>query len=170
MAGVRVVTDSACDLPDSLATELGIDIVPLTVRFGDDEFTDRRDLSPAEFWAKCNNSPLLPETSAPSPGAFEEAYRRLAADGADGIVTVTISRDLSATGQAAELAAQAVADVVPVEVIDSRFVSMGQGLIAVGAARLAQAGKGIEDVAGAAVDLIPRTRVYAAIDTLENLK
>ena len=170
MAGVRVVTDSACDLPDSLAAEMGIDIVPLTVRFGDDEFTDRRDLSPSEFWAKCNNSPLLPETAAPSPGAFEEAYRRLAADGAEGIVTVTISRDLSATGQAAELAAQAVADVVPVEVVDSRFVSMGQGLIAIGAARLAQAGKGMDDVAGAAIDLIPRTRVYGAIDTLENLK
>jgi DegV family protein with EDD domain len=170
VAGVRVVTDSACDLPEALAVEMGIEIVPLTVRFGDDEYVDRRDLSPAEFWAKANNSALLPETAAPSPGAFEDAYRRLAADGADGIVVVTISRELSATGQAAELAAKAVAADIAVQVVDSRFVSMGQGLIALGAARLAQAGKGMDDVAGAATDLIPRTRVYAAIDTLENLK
>jgi DegV family protein with EDD domain len=167
---IRVVTDSACDLPDPLANELGIEIVPLTIRFGDEEFVDRRDLSPSEFWARCAHSPLLPETAAPSPGAFEETYRRLAGEGAEGIVVVSISSDLSATGQAAELAAQAVKDTVPVQVIDSRFVSMGQGLIAVGAARLAAAGKGIDDVAGAATDLIPRTRVFAAIDTLENLK
>jgi DegV family protein with EDD domain len=170
MAGIRVVADSACDLPESLATELGIEIVPLTIRFGEDEFVDRRDLSPSEFWARCAKSPLLPETAAPSPGAFEAAYRKLANEGAEGIVVVNISSGLSATGQAAELAAQAVADELPVQVIDSQFVSMGQGLIAVGAARLAAGGKGIEDVAGAARDLIPRTRVFAAIDTLENLK
>jgi DegV family protein with EDD domain len=170
MAGIRVVTDSACDLPAALADELGIEIVPLTLRFGDDEFVDRRDLSPAEFWTRCNNSPLLPETAAPSPGAFEQAYRRLAADGAEAIVAITISGELSATGQAAELAAQAVADTIPVRVIDSKSVSMGEGLIAVAAARLAVAGKGVEDVAGAAIDRIDRTRIYAALDTLENLK
>src|SRR5436190_17301907 len=109
MSGVRIVTDSACDLPAALVTGLGIEIVPLTLRFGDDEFVDRRDLSPAEFWTRCNNSPLLPETAAPSPGAFEQAYRRLAADGIEAIVAITISAELSATGQAAELAAQAVA-------------------------------------------------------------
>jgi DegV family protein with EDD domain len=170
MAGIRVITDSACDLPDALAQEMGIEIVPLTIRFGDEEFVDRRDLSPSEFWKRCGSSPLLPETAAPSPGLFEETYRRLAADGAEGVVAITISSDLSATGQAAELAAQAVSDVIPVRVIDSRFVSMGQGLIAVGAAQLAAQGKSMEDVIGAALDLIPRTRVFAAIDTLENLK
>jgi len=112
----------------------------------------------------------LPETAAPSPGAFEQTYRRLADEGADGIVAIVISGDLSATGQAAELAAQAVKDVIPVRVIDSRSVSMGQGLIAVAAARLAAAGKGMDDVAGAATDLVPRTHVYGALDTLENLK
>jgi DegV family protein with EDD domain len=170
VAGIRVVTDSACDLPAALAEELSIEIVPLTIRFGDDEFVDRRDLSPAEFWNKCTSSPLLPETAAPSPGAFEQAYRRLAESGAEGIVTISISSDLSATGQAAELGAQAVQDTIPIQVIDSRSVSMGQGLIAVAAARLAAAGKGMEDVAGGAIDTIPRTRVFGALDTLENLK
>jgi DegV family protein with EDD domain len=153
-----------------LADELGIEIVPLTIRFGDEEFVDRRDLSPSEFWSRCANSPFLPETAAPSPGAFEQAYRRLAADGADGIVVVSISGDLSATGQAAELGGQAVKADLPVQVVDSKSVSMGQGLIAVAAARLAASGKGMEDVAGAATDLIPRARVFGALDTLENLK
>ena len=72
---VRIVTDSSCDLPEELARKLDIDIVPLTIRFGDEEFVDRRDLSPDEFWAKLATSPVLPETAAPSAGAFEEAFR-----------------------------------------------------------------------------------------------
>jgi DegV family protein with EDD domain len=170
MAAIRVVTDSACDLPQDLADELGIEIVPLTIRFGEESFVDRHDLSPTQFWAKVAGSPVLPETAAPSPGAFEEAYRTLAAGGADGVVCVTLSSELSATYQAAVLAAKAVEGVVPVRVVDSRAVSLGQGLMAVAAARLAKQGKGLDDCAGAATDLVPRTRVYGALDTLENLK
>src|SRR5437660_12562145 len=73
MAGPRVVTDSSCDLPAALVAELDIDIVPLTIRFGAEELVDRRDLSPKEFWARCTTSPVLPETAAPSPGAFERS-------------------------------------------------------------------------------------------------
>ena len=101
MAGPRVVTDSSCDLPADLAAELDVEIVPLTIRFGGEELVDRRDLSPKEFWARCTTSPVLPETSAPSAGAFEDAYRRAAAAGADGVVCITISSQLSATGQSA---------------------------------------------------------------------
>src|SRR5689334_21151681 len=126
MSGVRVVTDSASDLPAAIATELGIEIVPLTFRFGNDEFVDRRDLTPEQFWARCDQSPTLPETSAPSPGAFEQTFRSLAAEGAEGIVCINLSSKLSATGQAAELAADAVADTIPVRVIDSLNVSLGQ--------------------------------------------
>ena len=61
MAGIRVVTDSACDLPQALADEHGIEIVPLTIRFGDEELVDRRDLSAKEFWARSAESPVLPE-------------------------------------------------------------------------------------------------------------
>ena len=57
---VKVVTDSACDLPQELADELGITIVPLTVRFGEEEFVDRKDLTAAEFWARCDASPTIP--------------------------------------------------------------------------------------------------------------
>src|SRR3954462_12025942 len=123
MPGVRVVTDSASDLPAAIAEELGIEIVPLTFRFGAEEYVDRRDLTADEFWAKCEQSPTLPETAAPSPGAFEQAFRSLADEGADGIVCITLSSKLSAPGQAAELAADSVSETIPVTVIDSRSVS-----------------------------------------------
>ena len=67
MARIRVVTDSACDLPEEIARRLDIDIVSLSIRFGDEEFTDRVDLTPETFWAKCKASKTLPETAAPSP-------------------------------------------------------------------------------------------------------
>ncbi|MBV9283556.1 MAG: DegV family protein [Acidimicrobiia bacterium] len=170
MAGPRVVTDSSCDLPADLAAELNIDIVPLSIRFGAEELVDRRDLSPKEFWARCSNSPVLPETSAPSAGAFEEAYRRAADAGADGVVAITISSQLSATGQAAQMAAKSVQGEIPVRHIDSLSVTMGLGMMAAAAARLATEGKGIDEVAAAAESLVSRTRVYGALDTLENLK
>ena len=81
MARIRVVTDSACDIPEEIARRLDIDIVSLSIRFGDEEFTDRVDLTPSEFWAKCKASKTLPETAAPSPGAFQAAYERAKADG-----------------------------------------------------------------------------------------
>lgn len=74
--GVRIVTDSACDLPQSVVDELGIEIVPLTIRMGEEEFVDRRDLTPAEFWARCAAMSQLPETAAPAPGQFEAAKQK----------------------------------------------------------------------------------------------
>ena len=170
MAGIRVVTDSASDLPPDLEAELGIEVVPLTIRFGAEELVDRRDLSPKEFWSRMASSPLLPETAAPSPGAFEEAYRKAGAEGADGVVCITLSGDLSATYQSAVVAAQAVSDDIPVRVIDSRTVTMAEGLMAIAAARAAKQGKGLDDVYGVAEDLVSRTKLYGALDTMENLK
>ncbi|MBW3668123.1 MAG: DegV family protein [Actinobacteria bacterium] len=170
MGAIHVVSDSAGDLPDALAAEHNIEVVPLTIRFGEESLVDRRDLSPTEFWARVASSPVLPETAAPSPGAFEESFRAAAANGADGVVCVTLSAALSATFQSAQLAARAVADVIPVRVVDSRAVSLGQGLMAVAAARMSKRGKSLDDCVGAAEDLVPRTRTYAALDTLENLK
>lgn len=167
---VAIVTDSGCDLPADLATEHGIEIVPLTVRFGNEELVDRRDLSPADFWARVATSRVLPETSAPSPGAFEEAFRAAAGRGAVGVVCLTLSASLSATFQAAQLAAQAVAATVPVEVIDTRAVSIAEGMLAVTAARLAAEGRSLVEVVSAIGELVPRTRIYAALDTLENLR
>ena len=170
MSEVRIVTDSACDLPAPLAASLGIEIVPLTVRFADQEFVDRIDLTPAEFWARCAASSVLPETAAPPPGAFEETFRRLAAEGAPAIVCVTLSSALSATMQSAQVAARAVADEVSVEVVDSRSVTMGLGMIAVAAARLAHTGADVGAIVDHVGALVRRTRVFGTLDTLENLK
>jgi DegV family protein with EDD domain len=167
---IRVVTDSACDLPQALADQLGIRIVPLTVRFGREEFVDRLDLTPAEFWARCADSPVLPETAAPAPGQFELAYRGLVDEGADGVVVVSLSSQLSGTMQSAQLAANAVFGDIPVDVVDSRSVTTGLGMIAVAAARLARQGAKLEEVAGLARDLARRTHVWATLDTLDNLR
>lgn len=167
---VRIVTDSACDLPQSVADELGIEIVPLTIRIDGDEYVDRRDLSVAEFWEKCAASSTLPETAAPAPGQFENTYRQLAADGATSIVTISLSGALSATMQSAELAARSVADLISVTVIDSRSVTLGLGAIVASCARLAAEGATSDDVITHAHDLAGRTRVWGALDTLDNLK
>jgi DegV family protein with EDD domain len=167
---VRIVTDSACDLPQSVADELAIEIVPLTIRIDGNEYVDRHDLTVAEFWAKCAASPTLPETAAPSPGQFEQTYRQLAADGASSVVTINLSGALSATMQSAELAARAVADLIPVTVIDSRSATLGLGAIVASCARMAADGATHDEVVAHARDLAGRTHVWGALDTLDNLK
>ncbi len=167
---VRIVTDSSCDLPQAMADALGIRIVPLSVRFGDTEYIDRTTITATEFWSKCAASATLPETAAPSPGSFEETYRSLAAEGATAIVVVALSSDLSATMQSAELAARAVAPGIDVRIVDSRNASMGLGLTVLACAELAQTGASADDVVARAQSVIPRTRVFAALDTLDNLK
>jgi DegV family protein with EDD domain len=167
---IRIVTDSSCDLPDAVVAEHGIRIVPLTIRFGAEEFLDRYELTPAEFWQRCASSSTLPETAAPAPGQFETVYRELHDEGATGIVVVSLSGALSATMQSAELAAREVADLVPVRVVDSRSVSLGVGTIAIAAARKAAAGGTLDEIADLVRELASRTKVWGALDTLENLK
>src|SRR5262245_24962015 len=103
---VRIVTDSAGDIRPETAAELGIVKVGLTIRFADDEYTDGVDLTPEDFYKKMAAFPGLPETAAPAPGAFEQAFTSLADEGADAIVCVNVSSDLSATMQSAITAAK----------------------------------------------------------------
>ena len=157
--------------PQSVADELGIEIVPLTIRIDGNEYVDRRDLSVAEFWAKCAASPTLPETAAPAPGQFEQTYRQLAADGASSVVTISLSGALSATMQSAELAARSVADLIPVTVIDSRSVTLGLGAIVASCARLAADGATHDEVVSDARATSPGALTCGvALDTLDNLK
>jgi DegV family protein with EDD domain len=170
MNRIRVVTDTACDLPDELLAEMGIGLVPLHIRFGDEELVDRTELTTKEFWARSAESPTLPETSAPAPGAFHEAFTNLADEGATGIVCVNLSSKLSATIQAARQAARDLEGTLPVTVVDSLSVTMGEGLIVLEAAQKAGAGGSIDEVADAARAAVDATHVFGAIDTLENLK
>jgi fatty acid kinase fatty acid binding subunit len=167
---VRIVTDSAADLPTDEAARLAVEVVPLSIRFGSEEFTDGVDLSVTEFYKKLATSETLPETSAPAPGAFEAAFRRQADAGADAVVCINLSEGLSATIQSARNAAKAVAGHLDVHVIDSRSITSGLGTQVTVAAEAAGGGAGVEDVVALVEGMIPRTHVIGALDTLENLK
>ncbi len=169
MARIRVVTDSACDIPENIARRLNIDIVSLTIRFGDEEFTDRVDLSPEAFWAKCKASKTLPETAAPSPGAFQAAYERAQADNCDGVIVLTLSALLSATNQSAVLGAEGLAGALPVRVVDTKAVSMAQGLLVIDVAELAATGAELDQLVAHAESLVAKVGVVAMLDTLEHL-
>lgn len=166
---VSVVTDSAADLTDELAAELGVTMVPLSIRFGDEEFVDRKDLTPAEFYAKCAAAPVLPETAAPSPGAFEAAFGAAFDAGADAVVCINISSGLSATMASAQNAARAL-EGRDIRIIDSRSVTWGLGSQVVAAANAAREGKTADQIVAMVEDMVERTRVYGTLDTLENLK
>ena len=167
---VRIVTDSSFDLPQELADSLGVTIVPLSVRFGDTEYIDRTTITTDEFWAKCAQSPVLPETAAPAPGQFKKVYEDLAAGGATAVVVIALSSSLSATMQSAELAAKDAAGAIDVRIVDSRNASMGLGLTVLDCAEAARKGATADEIVALAESLIPRTHVFGALDTLENLK
>jgi DegV family protein with EDD domain len=166
---VPVVTDSACDLDDAVLAELGITVVPLSIRFGTDEFVDRVNLSPQQFYDRMATSAALPETSAPAPGAFEQAFRAALDGGAEGVLCINLSGELSATIQSARNAAQSMPDA-PIRIVDSLTVTGGLGSIVAAAARAAREGTSLDGLARLAEDMVPRTRVYGALDTLDNLK
>lgn len=167
---IGVVTDSASDLPATVAQAEGIVVVPLDVRLGTMAVETVRGLEPAEFWRLASQSADLPETSAPSPGAFAEAFTELAAKGCEAVVCITISSALSATFEAARQAAAAVADTVSVRVVDSRFATMGEGLLVLEAAALAKGAGSLEEVVGSLESAIGRLAVTGTLDTLDNLK
>jgi fatty acid kinase fatty acid binding subunit len=167
---VRVVTDSACDLPQELIDLMHIEVVPLTIRFGDVERVDREELSTDEFWERLQSSEVLPETAAPSAGAFEARFRGLIERGATGIVCINLSSRLSATMQAAQVAAASVGTDCPVEVIDSLTCSMGLGALCLTAARRGADGDPLDKIVAEVLDRRDRTRLFGALDTLEYLK
>lgn len=167
---VRIVTDSACDLPEAICEELGVEVVPLTIRFGSREFVDRKELSVDAFWRELEASSELPETSAPSVGAFEETFHRLSDDGADAIVCINLSARLSATMQSAQVAAKALDGKTPIEIIDSFSASMGIGNLVLHAARRARDGATLDEIVGEVKARRSREHVFAALDTLEYLR
>lgn len=170
MPSIYVVTDSSCDLTEDDLDQLEVEVVPLNVRFGVEEFTDGVDLTVADFYRRMGQSRELPQTSCPSPGAFEHAFKRASAAGADAVVCLNLSGDLSNTLQSARTASNAVADQIPVHVVDSRSVSSGLGTLVLEAAQAARSSVSVEAVVDRVRSLIPRTHVFAALNTLENLR
>ena len=166
---VKIVTDSACDLDDAVAAELGITIVPLSIRFGTEEFIDRVNLSPQQFYEKMAASATLPETAAPSPGAFEQAFRQGLDGNVDGVLCINLSGALSATIQSAQNAARSLGDA-PIRIVDSLSVTGGLGSMVAAAARASRDGANLDDITAMVEGMVPRTRVFGALDTLDNLK
>jgi len=166
---VRIVTDSSSDLTDDEVASHDIEVVPLSIRFGDQEFEDRTQLTVEAFYEKLAASPVLPETAAPAPGKFEAAFRRQQAAGADAVVCINLSADLSATMQSAQNAAKGT-EGLDVRVVDSRSITSGLGTQVLLAAEAAEGGASADEVVALVEDLARRTHVVGALDTLDNLK
>jgi DegV family protein with EDD domain len=165
MGNVKIITDSLADIPERVARELDITQVPCVVRFGDQEFRDRIDLSPSEFYKRLVASPILPTTSQPSVGTFEDTFRKVA-ETADEIVSIHVIGDLSGTLNAARIAAKNVTNA-KIELVDSRQVSMGMGWLAILAARAARAGRSAAEIRAMVEDTIPRVHIIGMLDTLQ---
>ena len=143
---VRVVTDSAATCPQRWSTRCGIEIVPLTIRFGDEELVDREELSTDEFWQRLERSTCCPRPRRRRRRVRGE-FRELVDDGATGIVCINLSSQLSATMQAAQVAADGAARRrARSQVIDSLSVSMGLGNLCLTAARRAADGDSLESI------------------------
>lgn len=170
MAGIRIIADSACDLPADLAAEHGIWTVPLDVRLGEWGPDEMRTVDPAEFWRRCATTRALPETSAPSPGAFAESFVQAAEEGCSGVVCLTLSSALSGTYRAACRGAQEVGGRVDVRVVDTRSVSLGEALIVLETAKVAAETRDLDLVEAAAQAVVPDIRVFCAFDTLDNVR
>jgi DegV family protein with EDD domain len=164
---VKIVTDSTSDIPPQLAQSLGITIVPVHVFFGKENFLDGIDIDPASFYQKLESSPHHPTTSQPAVGDFITAYNKLIESGADGILSVHISSKISGTYSSAQRAAEISGKEVPIEVLDSGFNSIGLGLIAIAAAKIAHAGEGLQAVVDGARKAIAETDMYGIFDTLK---
>jgi len=164
---VKIVTDSAADIPADLARELDITIIPLNVIMEGKTYHDGVNLSGEEFYERLKTTRSVTTTSLPSLDAFSEAYRKLTAEGCD-VVSIHLSSKLSGTFNAALMASTADG-VTPeaIEVVDSRSVSMAQGWIAIKAAEAARDGASLAEVDALAEGLVARTALYGVLNTLE---
>lgn len=162
-----IVTDSTTTLPQEVGERPDLRVVPLTFAFGPDEtYTDKVDLSNAEFYEKLKASTTFPTTSQPPTGAFVEAYESL--DAYDDVLVLTLSRKLSGTYASAVSAAGMVDR--PVEVVDTKSAEMGSGLILLEALRVADEGGSFAEVKAAAEDAVRRCGIFFAVGTLEYLQ
>lgn len=170
MSRVAIVIDSASDMPPEVAARQGIIIVPLEVSFGDRKFRAITELSTDEFWQRMlTPGAPLPTTAAASPGEFRAVFEAAFEQGAEAIVCIDVSEELSGTVKSARIAA-AMLEGREIHVIDSRTASMGFGMLAQMAAELAEQGKSAAEIAAIIEARKADVDLYVALDTLEYLK
>ena len=166
---VAVVTDSTSSLPEGLAAQRDIRVVPLSVRLGAQVGREGVEIDTTQLCAALADRRLEVQTSRPAPAAFLDCYRAALDAGASAVVSVHLSRELSGTWEAARLAADEIgADRV--RVVDSRAACMGLGYAVLAAADTADDGGGIDEVAAAATDVARRCRIFFSLDSLERLR
>ncbi len=164
---ILVVTDSSSSLPEELIKELDIRVIPLWLIWDDQCFRDGVDIDPHTFYQRLRTSESLPSSTQPSAVEFKEFFQKLA-DECGGIVNVLASSNISGTVDSAEAAKEFVPGL-PIRVVDSLFSAMGEGLVAVAAARAAASGKSIDEIVAVAEKTRDQTHLLFVVDTLEYL-
>jgi len=165
---VKIVTDSLSDITGDLAEELGLTVVPLYVRFGEEVYRDRVEMTTDEFYRRLVHDAASPTTTQPPPGDFVNVYNKLAKE-TDEILVVVVSGKLSGTYQSAMQAKDLIEEKCRIEVIDSESVAMGLGLIVIAAAKAVQAGASLDEAADLVHRAMPRSHLVAYFDTLKYL-
>lgn len=165
---VQVITDSTSDIPQEIANQLGIRIVPIYLRFGDKTYRDGIDIQTEAFYSMLASSPVHPATSQPSPVDFTSIYQEYCGT-VDGIVSIHISSKISGTYNSAIVAQEALKSQCPIEVIDSKFNSAGLGLVVIAAARQAQSGASFTDVIEEAHRAIRQVHMFGMFATMKYL-
>lgn len=169
---IAIVTDSTADLSDALAKQYNIKVIPLTVHFDGNAYLDRIDISNEEFYKYIATAKTLPTTSQPSPIQYIEAYRACKEEGADKIISIHFSAEMSGTFQGAQIAADLIKDEIDVEVIDSRTVTVGLNLQVLAIAKYIEEHPDVEwDALLERIHtIIKETRIYFLLDSLDNLQ
>jgi DegV family protein with EDD domain len=165
---VQVITDSTCDMPEHLANELNIRVVPIYLRFGEKTYRDGVDMTRDEFYSMLTSSPVHPATSQPNPEDFTSVYKEYC-DRTEGIVSIHISSKISGTYNSATIAKKTMMSQCPIEVIDSKFNSAGLGLVVTAAARVAQAGAGLSEVINEAIKSVNQVGMFGMFVTMKYL-
>jgi DegV family protein with EDD domain len=166
---VKIVTDSVADIPPQVIAELGITVVPVLVRFGEETYRDGIDITTDQFYEKLVKSAVMPTTSVPSLDLFARTYARLAEE-TDEILVIMLSAKLSGLYNAAVQSADLMEGKCRIEVVDSQNAVMAQGFVVIKAARAAREGAGLDEILEIVRQNLPRVDIRAAFDTLEYLK
>jgi DegV family protein with EDD domain len=165
---VKIVTDSLSDITGDLAQELGVTVVPVYVRFGEEVYRDRIEMTTEQFYHRLVHDATFPTTTQPSPGDFVSIYKELAKE-TDEILVITLSNKLSGTYQSALQASSLMEGKCRIEVVDSLTVVMGLGLIVISVAKAAQTGAKLDELADLVRRAMPRSHAIMFFDTLKYL-
>ena len=165
---IKIVTDSTADLPAMLIDELDVTVVPEYLRFGDKVYRDRVDISEDEFYQRLLHDPVHPKTSQPSPQDFASVYNKLSQE-ADGIISIHVSSKLSGTYDSAVQGKKMISKGCPIEIVDSKTVSIAMGLVVIQASKMAKSGMSLQQIVAELGQIIANVHLLILFDTLKYL-